>query len=353
VSAPAAHRSSDGVAAAPRFYFGRLGEPFVSHEEAIARGLPRWIRALARRPGLVQGLALGVLARRSYTVALIRRDRGTLPALLVAALPPARRRIFVLELLRRPLPRTAWRRVLYRIWWKLIETPALRRGMAGAQVMTEWERDAYADHYGLDRDRLYIVRWALRAGGEPPPPEVRDGDRAVFASGRTACDWPTLFAAAERADWELTVVCSQRDRVEVERLAERVPAEVFTELPEEEHERLLRRAAVSAIVLEDRGLSAGQVRLMTSVSAGVPVVATRVRSLEGYVADGETAILVPAADPDRLRAGIDRLLAHPALRLRLRDAALSRAEGWTYADYFTTLRGLILAARGSTVSGAA
>jgi hypothetical protein len=353
VSPSAGGGSSSGIAAAPRFYVERLGDPFVGPEEAVAERLPRWLAALARRPGLVQGLALGMLARRSQTVALIRRDRGTLPALLVAALPPARRRIFVLELLRRPLPLTAWRRVLYRIWWKLIETPALRRGMAGAQVMTEWERDVYADHYGLDRHRLHVVPWALRAGGEPPPPEVRAGDRAVFASGRTACDWPTLFAAAEGATWELTVVCSHRDRAEVERLARGAPARVLVEQPEDEHERLLRSAAVSVIVLEDRGLSAGQVRLMTSVSAGVPVVTTRVRSLEGYVADGETAILVPAADPGRLRTAIDRLLADPALRLRLRDAALSRAQAWTYDHYFATLRRLILAARESTVSDAA
>ncbi|MGH2953231.1 MAG: glycosyltransferase [Solirubrobacterales bacterium] len=343
----------DDALAAPRFYADRLGQPFTPPEAAIARRFPGWIAALARRPGFAQGVALGVLARHSEAVALIRRDRGTLPALLVAGLPPARRRIFVLELLRRPLPLTAWRRVLYRIWWKLVETPALRRGMAAAQVMTDWERDEYAAHYGLDRRRLHVVRWALRAGGEPPPPEVRAGDRAVFASGRTACDWPTLFAAARGAGWELTVVCSRRDRAQVERLAAQTPARVLSELPETGHERLLRVAAVSAIVLEDRGLSAGQVRLMTSVSVGVPVVVTRIRSLEGYVAEGETAIFVPAGDPDRLRAEIDALLDDPARRERLRDAALRHAAHWTYDDYFGSLRRLILAPRGSSVSDAA
>jgi hypothetical protein len=335
-------RAAHAVAAAPRFYAERLGAPFTALENAGGRAVSGSMAAALRRSGLARGLALGVLARRSAALALIRRERGTLPALLVAALPPARRRIFVLELLRRPLPRTAWRRVLYRVWWKLVETPALRRGMAAAQVMTEWERDEYAAHYGLDRRCLHVVRWALRAGGEPPPPPVIAGDRTVFASGRTACDWPTLFAAAHEAGWELTVVCSRRDRREVMAFAQEVPARVLSEVPEDEHERLLRESAVSAIVIEDRGLSAGQVRLMTSVSAGVPVVATRVRSLEGYVDEGETGVLVPPGDPTRLRAEIDALLDDPARRGRLRDVALERAAAWTYEDYFATLRRLIL-----------
>ena len=332
------------VAAAPRFYADGLGPPFEPLERVVADRAPAWAAVAARRPGLAQGVALGLIARRGGGVALIRRARGTIPALLVAALPPARRRIFVLELIRRPLPLTAWRRVLYRIWWKLVENPALRRGMSEAQVMSDWERGEYARHYGLDPDRLHVVRWAFRAGEEDPPAEAGAGDRRVFASGRTACDWKTLFAAARGADWDLTVVCSRRDHREVLGLARHSGARVFCELPAAEHDRVLHASAVNAIVLEDRGLSAGHVRLMTSVSAGVPVVITRVRSLEGYVADGETAVLVPPGDPGRLRSEIDGLLADPDRRRRLRDAALARGAGWTYDDYFGALRGLILGA---------
>jgi hypothetical protein len=329
---------------APDFYAERLGTGFVSHRELLSAVLPRPLHSLVARPGLLQGIALGWLARRAGPVAVIRRDRGSLPALLVCALPPARRRVFVLELIRRPLPLTAWRRLLYRIWWRAIENPALRRGMAGGQTMTEWEADEYARHYGLDRARLHHIGWALCEGGESAQvPIAERGDR-VFASGRTACDWETLFAATATAPWALTVVCAEKDRQRVERLAGG-RSEIHVEIPWAEHDRLLRDRDVCVIAIEDRGLSAGHVRLMAAVEAGVPVVATDVASLDGYAVAGKTAVLVPAGDPAAMRAAIDALLADPARRRELRDAALERARGWTYADYFERIGTVVAGAR--------
>ena len=111
-------------------------------------------------------------------------------------------------------------------------------------------------------------------------PIAEHADR-VFASGRTACDWETLFGAATAAEWELTVVCAAKDRERVERLA-RGRGEIHVEIPWAEHERLLRDRDLCVIAIEDRGLSAGHVRLMAAVEAGVPVVATDVPSLDGY-----------------------------------------------------------------------
>jgi hypothetical protein len=296
---------------------------------------------LAGRFGTLRGLALGWLARRGQRVAVIRRERGTLPALLVCALPPARRCVFVLELIRRPLPRTAWRRVLYRIWWRAIENPALRRGMDAGQVMTSWERDAYADHYGLDRLRLHHVPWPWAEGGDRPPAAIEPGSRAVFSSGRTACDWPTLFRAAAGRDWDLVVACAAGDAGEVRRLAEPVGARVEVEVPWDVHDRLLREAQVCAIALSDRGLSAGHVRLMSAVEAGVAVVCSEVPALEGYTVAGETAELVPAGDAPALAARVDELLADPDRREALRERARSRGAEWTYRDYFARLRELI------------
>jgi hypothetical protein len=288
-------------------------------------------------------LALGLLARRGRLgVLAIRGEPGTISALAVCALPPARPRVFVCELMLRPASRSAVRRAMRGLWSRLVERPALRRGMAGAQVMTGWERDAYVSEYGLDPDVLHLVRWPLREGGGEAPAAIDPRSRAVFSSGRTACDWPTLFEAARGADWDLTVVCSTADADAVKALADGVAgARVEVELPWADHDRLLRASAVCAIVLADRGISAGQVRLMSAVEAGVPVVASAVPALDEYVVADETAVVVASGDAGALRAAVDGLLDDAAQRERLRDRARAHADSWTYVQYFDQLRGVV------------
>jgi hypothetical protein len=80
------------VIVAPRFYADRLGEGSIAMEDVPPERLAPWLRRLAARSGLARGIALGLLARRGTRVAVIRRARGSPPALLVAGLPPALRR---------------------------------------------------------------------------------------------------------------------------------------------------------------------------------------------------------------------------------------------------------------------
>jgi hypothetical protein len=335
--------------AAPGFYAEHLGEPYVEATRALEIALPgRAGRLLASRARL-RAVALGWLVRRGQLgLVAIRGEPGTLAALAVCALPPARQGVFVCELLRRPPSRSAQRRLARSLWSRLVEGPALRRGMAGAQVMTTWEREDYAAAYGLDPARLHLIRWALREGGGATPAAIETGSRRVFSSGRTACDWETLFAAAAGAGWELTVVCSRADAARVHALAAGADrAEVAVELPWAEHDRLLRGSAVCVIAIADRGVSAGQVRLMSAVEAGVPVVATAARSLEEYVVAGDTAIVVKGGDPAAMRTAVDDLLADPERRRELRDRARERASDSTYVQYFDQLRAVI----GQTLRG--
>ena len=221
---------------APGFYAEHLGAGFATHDELLAR-LARPAAALAGRFDLFRGLALGLLARRGPGIALIRRERGTLPALAVCALPPARRRAFVLELVRRPPPASAWRRALGRLWGAAGRGAAAAPGGGrGADDDRLGSATSTPPRYGLDRGRVHHVPWALCETGTTPPAAISPGSRAVFASGRTACDWPTLFAAADGAAWELTVACSRRDLPEVRRLAGGA-AEIRCEIPWDEHDR--------------------------------------------------------------------------------------------------------------------
>jgi glycosyltransferase involved in cell wall biosynthesis len=62
------------------------------------------------------------------------------------------------------------------------------------------------------------------------------------------------------------------------------------------------------------------------MAAARPVVATRVGGNPDAVREGETGLLVPAADPDALASAIFRLYAEPSLRTTFGEAGLADAK---------------------------
>ncbi|MBI4817558.1 MAG: glycosyltransferase family 4 protein [Deltaproteobacteria bacterium] len=89
-------------------------------------------------------------------------------------------------------------------------------------------------------------------------------------------------------------------------------------------------AAADVLVCPSRSEGFPQVPI-EAAWARVPVVGTRVGGLPEVVVDGETGLLVPAADPIALAAAIDRLVADRALATRLGEGARARVirEGLT------------------------
>ena len=327
----------------PDWHAREIGPPCESIERLLEeRHGPRTLR-MAEALGALRGLLIYRLARGYERIGLVQKAPGTLTFAILEALVGRRRdRLVLLTFLPRELPRRPLRRLVYRVWLATVERPAVRASMRAGHVLTPRERNRYAELYGLPVDRFHTIPWALSRRGEPHAhdPAARSG---VISSGRAYCDWQTLFAAAEGASWELTVICSREDLAAVERLNAGGRAAVHCELPRSEHDRLLRNAAVYALCLRDDGPSAGHVRLMAAVDSGAAVVASDVPGLEGYVEPGRTALVVPPAEPKRLASALEELLGDPARREKLATRAAERARGWTYEDLFDALRTLLLA----------
>jgi glycosyltransferase involved in cell wall biosynthesis len=92
-------------------------------------------------------------------------------------------------------------------------------------------------------------------------------------------------------------------------------------------------------LFENHG-SAGHVRLTTAIAAGTPIVASRIRGLEGYL--HVIAQAVPPGDTAALRGAVNRFLADGDLARSAAAAARAAARSSTRAKYFASIRRNIL-----------
>jgi glycosyltransferase involved in cell wall biosynthesis len=302
-------------------------------------GLPRPLG------GLVRGLLLASAGRHAAVVVVNDNLPGVATLLFVEAWVRRRRRVVMLQFRRREQPRRAWARAVYEAWLRLVRRPAVRRAMAEGHVASPREQDGYAIEYAIPKERLVYIPWPWRQFRDQPAvtkgSAATDGPPLVLSSGRTQCDWKTMVEAANGRPWKLVIVCSRHDIDSVRMLPRGPNVEVRGEIPLAEHAELMARARVYAMAMEDHWVSAGHVRLMHANQHGVPVVATRTPALDDYVADGETALLVPPGDPEALRNAIERILGDPALAERLRRAADERSMRWVRDDYLDALAELV------------
>lgn len=313
-------------------------------DEAIAdRCSAHWVRWSQRLP-LLRGMLWFLVSRHAERIVCPFSARG-LPTLLVlhrlfSARPP---RLYLVEFLRgEPNGTVARIKEAVHVW---LFANLLPRVLVGAQVMTPWEVQAYARKYRLPLERFTFIAFPMVRTSSQALPAPACVPRHVLSSGRAACDWPTLINAARGATWPLTIVCSAEDRAEVDALNHDGRATVLSEITHEEHQRLLDSAEVYALVLREQRASSGQVRLARAIEAGVPVVATRVQGLEGYVDAGTTALAVPVGDAAALRAAIDRLLLDAALRDGLRRKAHAAMQTRSLEAYVDRIRAFVFDTR--------
>jgi glycosyltransferase involved in cell wall biosynthesis len=312
--------------------------------ERLSQRFPAfWVR-LAGRVSAVRAVLWFLDTRGADRVVCPFSARGLIGFLLLHRLFSARPpRLFLVEFLRgEPVGTLASVKEALHV---ALFAALLPRMLAGAQVMTRWEADAYAAKYRLPRALFRFIAFPMVRQPRNDLPERLVTPRQVLSSGRAACDWATLLSAARGATWPLTIVCSAEDRPEVEALNHDGRARVLSEISHEEHAALLASAEVYALVLREQRASSGQVRLARAIEAGVPVVATLVQGLEGYVEGAVTALAVPVGDTASLRRAIDRLVDSADLRDELRRTAHAAMRSRSLDAYVEQIRAFVFEPR--------
>ena len=199
---------------------------------------------------------------------------------------------------------------------------------------------------GVETERLHVIPNGadVPAAPAPPPPDAPARYLLYFGALQTWQGVDTALRAFARltdlSDLELVVCASVHERraKPYRKLAERLGVSDrvrwFHALPENELASWREHATVSLAPLRDCSRNSLQgcspLKILESMAAGVPVVASDLPPVRELMADGEQGRLVAADRPGELARAIRVLLDYPE-----RMAAMGAAGRAQVAERFT------------------
>ena len=203
---------------------------------------------------------------------------------------------------------------------------------------SEASADSVRRAFHLSTDRVTAIHDGVDVDTFRPLEVAREPGRVLFVGNsddrnKGARYLVEALAALPDRNWQLVVV-DRREATVVREAAARLGVEDRVELTGRlSRDDLVReycRAAVfvSPSLYEGFGLPAAEAQ-----ACGTPVIATHAGALPEVVADGESGLLVPPADPLSLAGAIARLLDDPGLGARLGAAGVARIR-----EHFTWSR---------------
>jgi glycosyltransferase involved in cell wall biosynthesis len=227
-----------------------------------------------------------------------------------------------------------------------IDVPAddERTVLASARAViatSDWTRSRLLEQYGVDAERIGVAR---------PGAERRELTKATPAGDRLLCIGAVAphkgqdllvdaLAELRELPWRCTIVGPlDRDPDFVDRLREQIAHAGLGErvILTGPGNATARYADADLLVLPSRLEAYGMV-VTEALAAGIPVVASDVGGVAealGATPLGAPGLLVPAGDPEALRAALGGWLTDGDLRQELRRAAAERRRG--LADWAAT-----------------
>ena len=154
----------------------------------------------------------------------------------------------------------------------------------------------------------------------PTPPQLDTTERGyIFSTGSSNRDYDLLIGALAHTRHRLVIACNSLPQPEAKNI--RVLHNTFNS------DMLAHMAGADIVVvtLSDPNISSGQLVVLQAMSLGKPVIVTRSRGLEDYVADNVTGIVVDS-DPSQLLQAVDTLQSDLHLRRRMGQAAREAYE---------------------------
>jgi glycosyltransferase involved in cell wall biosynthesis len=169
-----------------------------------------------------------------------------------------------------------------------------------------------------------------------PMPEVAEEPNLICSAGQLLRDYDTLIRATAELPVQVRIAAGSPWIAQELRPTGGLPGHVdWKKYNRYDLRALYARSALAVVPLHQNVYQTGISTILEMMAMGKCVIATRTQGQVDTIIDNETGVYVPPGDAGALRAAIQRLLASPADRKRIGQAARSFIEKEAGLDLFT------------------
>lgn len=169
-----------------------------------------------------------------------------------------------------------------------------------------------------------------------PMPEVAEEPNLICSAGQLLRDYDTLIGATSDLPVQVRIAAGSPWIAHEMRPSGGLPANVdWKKYNRFDLRDLYARSALAVVPLHQNVYQTGISTILEMMAMGKCVIATRTHGQVDTIVDGVTGVYVPPGNAGALRAAIQRLLASPADRRRIGQAARAFIEKEAGLDLFT------------------
>lgn len=281
-----------------------------SHSSALAVGVPRCLpRSASVARALAAWRAVPLLAGSASSLLVSHGPRMTMYGAQAARLRRVRPRHLAYSFNFTQLPHGSTRK-------------AMAKAFAGIDrfvCFSNMERRLYADHFGLDIERIDMIHWAARPPQGGASASVAAAGEYVCALGSQGRDYGTLFEAMRTLpSIRLVVVATPAS---LAGLAVPDNVTVLCNIPLGEAMAVLRGSRFTIVPLGGHEVPCGHVTVVSAMHCSKAAIVSASSGMADYLEHGVNGLTVPVGDRAALARAIEQLWSDPVQATRLGAAA--------------------------------
>jgi glycosyltransferase involved in cell wall biosynthesis len=192
------------------------------------------------------------------------------------------------------------------------------------------------DHLGLPARAVQRFNYHADENFFHPMPEVAEEPDLLCSAGQLLRDYDTLVSATRDLPVKVRIAAGSPWIAKDMRPTDALPPNVdWQKYNRFDLRALYARSALAVVPLHQNVYQTGISTILEMMAMGKCVIATRTTGQVDTIIDNVTGVYVPPGDAAAMRAAIQRLLASPADRKRIGQAARAFIEKEAGLDLFT------------------